>query len=249
LLWSFLYLVVNLFALVWLLARSRRSKELEMLVLRHELGSGVPLSQPASRMPACDGERFLCRGLPAHPIPRFTRGRESGALAFSPIPSQCQSGPASQTQASKAGPFSRQKRATMRMRGRPPAATAEECELVWVLAAAGHSQREIAEQVFGDRRFRGRVERILRRRAEGQQRGRASEALDEFERRGKSELSRAELRSAVRRQMARYLARAEAGELQASLADLQRLLDLDLRLGLAEQAESTIAAARLSDAG
>jgi len=38
LLWSFLYLVVrNLFALVWLLARPRRSKELEMLVLRHEL--------------------------------------------------------------------------------------------------------------------------------------------------------------------------------------------------------------------
>src|SRR6266542_2492432 len=38
LLWSFMYLVVrNLFALVWLLARPRRSKELEILVLRHEL--------------------------------------------------------------------------------------------------------------------------------------------------------------------------------------------------------------------
>jgi putative transposase len=38
LLWSFVYLVVrNLFALVWLLGRSRRSKELEILVLRHEL--------------------------------------------------------------------------------------------------------------------------------------------------------------------------------------------------------------------
>src|SRR5919197_3287103 len=38
LLWSFLYLVVrNLFALVWLLARPRRSKELEILLLRHEL--------------------------------------------------------------------------------------------------------------------------------------------------------------------------------------------------------------------
>ena len=37
-LWSFVYLVVrNLFALVWLLARSRRSKELEILLLRHEL--------------------------------------------------------------------------------------------------------------------------------------------------------------------------------------------------------------------
>jgi transposase InsO family protein len=38
LLWSFAYLGVrNLFALVWLLARPRRSKELEILVLRHEL--------------------------------------------------------------------------------------------------------------------------------------------------------------------------------------------------------------------
>jgi putative transposase len=38
LLWSFVYLVVrNLFALAWLLARPRRSKELEILVLRHEL--------------------------------------------------------------------------------------------------------------------------------------------------------------------------------------------------------------------
>jgi hypothetical protein len=38
LLWPFAYLAVrNLFALVWLLARPRRSKELEILVLRHEL--------------------------------------------------------------------------------------------------------------------------------------------------------------------------------------------------------------------
>ncbi len=37
-LWSFVYLVVrNLFALVWLLGQSRRSKELEILALRHEL--------------------------------------------------------------------------------------------------------------------------------------------------------------------------------------------------------------------
>ncbi len=37
-LWSFVYLALrNVFALVPLLARSRRSKELEVLVLRHEL--------------------------------------------------------------------------------------------------------------------------------------------------------------------------------------------------------------------
>jgi putative transposase len=38
LLWSFVYLLArNLFVLVWLLARPRRSKELEILLLRHEL--------------------------------------------------------------------------------------------------------------------------------------------------------------------------------------------------------------------
>jgi len=38
LLWSFAYFAVrNLFTFVWLLARSRRSKELEILVLRHEV--------------------------------------------------------------------------------------------------------------------------------------------------------------------------------------------------------------------
>jgi putative transposase len=48
LLWSFVYLVVrNLFALVWLLARPRRSKELEILVLRHELAVLRRQARPA----------------------------------------------------------------------------------------------------------------------------------------------------------------------------------------------------------
>ena len=46
-------------------------------------------------------------------------------------------------------------------RGRPAASTAEQRECVLALAAQGCSQREIAEQVFGDARCRGRVERIL----------------------------------------------------------------------------------------
>jgi hypothetical protein len=53
--WSFVYLAVrNLFALVLLLGRSDRSKELEILVLRHELAvlrrrSGRPRTGPADR--------------------------------------------------------------------------------------------------------------------------------------------------------------------------------------------------------
>jgi Integrase core domain len=45
LLWTFVYLMVrNLFALVWLLARPRRSKECEILLLRHELAVLRPQS-------------------------------------------------------------------------------------------------------------------------------------------------------------------------------------------------------------
>jgi putative transposase len=54
-LWPFAYLAVrNLFALVPLLVRSRRSKELEILVLRHELAilrrqTGRPQRRPVDR--------------------------------------------------------------------------------------------------------------------------------------------------------------------------------------------------------
>jgi hypothetical protein len=50
LVWSLVYIVVrNLFALVWLLARPRRSKELENLVLRHELAILVEDAVPVLR--------------------------------------------------------------------------------------------------------------------------------------------------------------------------------------------------------
>ncbi len=54
-LWSFVYLIGrNVFALIWLLARQRRSKELEPLLLRHELAvlrrqTGRPRLTPADR--------------------------------------------------------------------------------------------------------------------------------------------------------------------------------------------------------
>src|SRR5205814_10227237 len=51
----------------------------------------------------------------------------------------------------------------MKRRGRPRAATVRERERVLALAEEGFSQRSIAERVFGDRRLRGRGERILRR--------------------------------------------------------------------------------------
>jgi hypothetical protein len=51
--------------------------------------------------------------------------------------------------------------------GRRPSWKKEERERVLALAEQGASQREIAEAVFGDTRYRGRVERILRSHAAG----------------------------------------------------------------------------------
>jgi putative transposase len=67
--WSFVYLVVrNLFALVWLLARPRRSKELEILVLRHELAI---LRRQTSRPRLAPADRALLAAL-SRSLPRPT---------------------------------------------------------------------------------------------------------------------------------------------------------------------------------
>ena len=66
-LWSFVYLVLrNLFALVWLLGRPRRSKELEILVLRHELAI---LRRQASRPKLTRADRALLASL-SRSLPR-----------------------------------------------------------------------------------------------------------------------------------------------------------------------------------
>jgi putative transposase len=68
LLWSFVYLAVrNLFALVWLLARPRRSKELEILVLRHELAM---LRRQARRPKPTRADRALLAAV-SRSLPRF----------------------------------------------------------------------------------------------------------------------------------------------------------------------------------
>jgi putative transposase len=67
LLWSFAYLAVrNLFALVWLLARPRRAKELEILVLRHELAI---LRRHADRPRLTQADRGLLAAL-SRSLPR-----------------------------------------------------------------------------------------------------------------------------------------------------------------------------------
>jgi putative transposase len=67
LVWSFAYLAVrNLFALVWLLARPPRSKELEILVLRHELAM---LRRQARQPKLTPADRGLLAAL-SHSLPR-----------------------------------------------------------------------------------------------------------------------------------------------------------------------------------
>lgn len=59
--WSFLYLVArNLFALICLVARPRRSQELEILVLRHELAI---LRRQAARPKLTRADRALLAAL------------------------------------------------------------------------------------------------------------------------------------------------------------------------------------------
>ena len=66
-LWSLVYLVVrNLFALVWLLGQPRRSKELEILILRHELAI---LRRQSSRPMLTRADRALLASL-SRSLPR-----------------------------------------------------------------------------------------------------------------------------------------------------------------------------------
>jgi hypothetical protein len=67
LVWSFVYLVArNLFALLWLLAPPRRSNELEVLLLRHELAA---LCRQADRPRLTPADRPLLAVL-SRPLPR-----------------------------------------------------------------------------------------------------------------------------------------------------------------------------------
>jgi hypothetical protein len=85
LLWSFAHLVVrNLFALVWLLARPRRSKEREILLLRHEL---AVLRRRARQPKLTRADRALLaalsRSLPGRAFPSSPRRCCAGTVSWS----------------------------------------------------------------------------------------------------------------------------------------------------------------------
>ena len=97
-LWSFVYLVVRkLFVLVWLLGRPRRSKELEILVLRHELA--ILRRQAAARPQLNRADRALLaalsRMLPRQAWTSFAVRPETllaGTVSSSPIGGRTRTG-------------------------------------------------------------------------------------------------------------------------------------------------------------
>jgi len=114
----------------------------------------------------------------------------------------------------------------MRRKGQPPAWTDERREQVLALADEGMTQRAIAETVFGDARYRGRVERILRERIpvrripehEGEP---APEGAPDHSADPGETLSALDV-SGVRRLVARFERSLHESEEAPSLADVER---------------------------
>ncbi len=131
----------------------------------------------------------------------------------------------------------------MSARGRRPRWSERDREQVLALAAEGASQRAIAKAVFGDARYRGRVERVLRAEeaaSDGPQMARnsdADESDDDLVHPGSDlELFR-ELVSRAERAMLR-------SDRAPSLADVERLLRIKRQLNAIESLERANAIAR-----
>ena len=108
------------------------------------------------------------------------------------------------------------------------------------LAASGLSVRKIAAQVFGDARFRGRVERILSRAADAAEAPEAVRAR-EAELREFARLDRAgQMRWLLDRRLALWAARDDG----PSARELLALLEADRRLQTLETLERLRAAHR-----
>jgi hypothetical protein len=123
--------------------------------------------------------------------------------------------------------------------GRRRVATPRQCDEVRRLAADGLSLRQIAEDVFGDRRFRGRVERILQAPAAPQE-SRGGPLIGD-------EVVSVETVPTVRAALGRYLARIARGDVDPSVAEMVKLLDLDRRLQTLETIEQLNALTRPGD--
>lgn len=124
----------------------------------------------------------------------------------------------------------------MPRRGRPQAATPAQVARVRSLAAQKVSERKIAEIVFGDARYRGRVERILRPRPQSSTRdsGGEDDSLVSAHRRVRSDdLETPSICELVNRHRERL---TRSGELP-SLKELELFLKLERELDTQETLE------------
>jgi hypothetical protein len=121
--------------------------------------------------------------------------------------------------------------------GRKRTASAAQCAKVRRLAAEGESVRQIAREVFGDQRFRGRVERILQAPVA------ANNSPEDTVVIGEATVA-VETVPAVRAALARYLARVATGEVNPSVGEMVKLLDLERRLQAIEALEEINAITR-----
>lgn len=117
----------------------------------------------------------------------------------------------------------------MTRRGRPRASTEDQAERVRRLAEDGYSHRQIAAAVFGDARYRGRVERMLRSKRRAlpdidQLTANAQLGLDNLL---PDDMNVPTLRELVDRYKRSLATRSDS----PSLVDLERLLRLEQRVG------------------
>jgi hypothetical protein len=126
----------------------------------------------------------------------------------------------------------------MQRKGRPPSWTPEQREQIYALADEGMPKRAIAKGVFGDERYRGRVERTLRERH-------LARALPSLEEELAASVPRDEVGrglaaldvSAVRALVERFeRSLAESNEVP-SLADIERLIRIKRQLDAMERVE------------
>src|SRR5438552_4015219 len=108
--------------------------------------------------------------------------------------------------------------------GRPPASTRAERRRVLELDSLGLSQRQIAERIFGDRRFHGRVARILARHRAATIASGTTDDADPA--RPPLEATTALLRELIDNLAARLLAKGE----DVTAREIAQLMNLQLRL-------------------
>lgn len=121
----------------------------------------------------------------------------------------------------------------MARRGRPQASTETQREHVRRLAAQGRSRRQIAEDVFGDAHYRGRVDRILR--SASRELPEVGLRADDAELELDGEIAAGMDVASLRELVDRYKQALATSDDPPTLSDIERLLRIEQRLATMAQ--------------